>query len=421
MKRMIAVVMILIAASGAGYVWSTRPTAAASEPINQMASGTIEAETVAITAELGGRVTKLKVDEGDEVTAGQVLVELDKADLWAQEAQLEAALFTAKANLEWVSAPPQSEEIAAARAQLAQAQAVRDGARLTWKKVRALVDAPHELDARISRARALVTEADSSLEMAQVNLKRMEIQAEAAGRDQSGHDALVQKQAAQYQLVAGRVGARMAEVALAGAKRQVKHLVQLRKKPLPLIAEANAAEAAYLQAKAAVLAAQASLAAVEAAASPQDIALAEAQVREAEAAQAALEVQLSKQTLTAPRDGLVSQVLVNRGELAAPGAPLLELKDLDTVELTVYIPEDRIGQVKIGQEALVSVDAYEEELFKGTVSFVAHEAEFTPRNVQTQEERVNLVFAVRIRLDNPDHRLKPGMPADAEILLASVQ
>ena len=123
-----------------------------------MASGTIEADTVAITAELGGRITELKVDEGDEVMAGQVLVELDRADLQAQQTQLGAALLTARANLEWVSAPPQSEEIAAARAQLDQAQAVRDGARQTWRKAKALVDAPHALDARISRARAGVTD-----------------------------------------------------------------------------------------------------------------------------------------------------------------------------------------------------------------------------------------------------------------------
>jgi multidrug resistance efflux pump len=127
-------------------------------------------------------------------------------------------------------------------------------------------------------------------------------------------------------------------------------------------------------------------------------------------------VQLDKLSLTAPRDGLVSQKLVNPGELAAPGAVLVEISDIETVDLTVFIPETRIGQVKIGQKALVYVDAYEGEEFEGKVSFIAHEAEFTPRNVQTQEERVNLVFAVKITLDNTDHRLKPGMPADAEIV-----
>jgi HlyD family secretion protein len=421
MKRMIAVIIIiLLAAIGTGVWWFTRPPAAASEAITLFGSGTIEAdETVAITAELGGRILALKVDEGDEVKAGQVLVELDKADLLALKTQLEADLATARANLELVSAPARAQEIAAAQAQLSQAEVARDGARLTWQRAGALADDPHALEARINQAQAGVNEAESELEMAQVNLKRMEILAEAASRDQLNHDAMVQSEAAQYQLQATRVGVAMAEAALAGTKRQVEHLIQLRNMPLPLIAQANAAQAVHRQAEAAVLVAQANLTAVKADATREDIALAEAQVREAEAALAAVEVQLAKQTLTAPRDGLISEKLVDPGELAAPGALLLELKDIDTLELTVYIPQDQIGQVKIGQKALVSVDAYEVEQFEGRVSYIAHEAEFTPRNVQTKEERVKLIFAFKIKLDNLDHRLKPGMPADAEILLTS--
>jgi multidrug resistance efflux pump len=252
--------------------------------------------------------------------------------------------------------------------------------------------------------------------MAQVNLKRMDIQAEAASRNQSNHAGLVQNEAAQYRLQAAQIGVQMAEVALDGTKKQVEHLTRLRYMPLSLIAQANATEAAYGQAEAAVQASQANLVAVKADPTLEDIAVAQARVLEAEIALALVEVQLAKQTLTAPRNGLISQKLVDSGELAAPGAVLLELSDIDTVDLTVYIPETQIGRVKIGQQARVYVDAYNSEVFEGTVSFIAHEAEFTPRNVQTQEERVNLVFAVKISLDNADHRLKPGMPADAEIL-----
>lgn len=416
MKRIIPVI-ILIVALGGGYWWFTRSQATASEaPTALVGSGAIEAETVAITAELGGRIIELKVDEGDEVTAGQVLVELDKSNLLAQKAQLEATLATAQANLELVSAPARAEDIAAAQAQLRQAEAGRAGARLTWERARALANDPHELEAQINQGQARLTEADHNQERAQVNLKRMEIQAESASRNQSNHAALVQNEVAQYQLQAAQVGVKMAETALAGARRQVEHLMELRDRPLALIAQANAAEAAQRQAEAALLAAQANLTAVKAGPTSEDIAVARAQVGEAEAALAAVQVQLAKQTLTAPRAGLISQKLVNPGELAAPGTVLLELSDIDTVELTVYIPETRIGRVKIGQQARVHVDAYEHEVFEGVVSFIAHEAEFTPRNVQTQEERVNLVFAVKITLDNADHRLKPGMPADAEIL-----
>jgi hypothetical protein len=144
--------------------------------------------------------------------------------------------------------------------------------------------------------------------------------------------------------------------------------------------------------------------------------VAQTQVAEAEDALATMQVQLSKQTLTAPQAGLISRRLVDVGELAAPQTILLELSNIDTVELTVFIPETQIGQIQLGQQAQVAVDAYPGESFTGRVSFIAAEAEFTPKNVQTQAERVNLVFAVKISLANPDHWLRPGMPADAEIL-----
>jgi multidrug resistance efflux pump len=418
MKRIIPVIIILAAIAG-GYWWYTQPTASALDPTVEpplVGSGSIEAETVAITAELGGRIIELLADEGEEVTAGQILIELDKSDLLAQQVQLEAMVATARANLESVSASARSEDIAVAEAQLSQAKVTRDGLKMVWETVDQLANDPHELEAQINLGQARVTDAEKNLEMAKVNLKRAEIQAEAASRNQSDNVGLVQNDVAQYQLQAAQIGVEIAEVGLEGTKQQVGHLIRMRDQPLFLITQANAAEAAYQQAEAAVLVAEANLTAVQAEPTPEDIAVAQAQLREAETTLDAVQVQLDKQTLTAPRDGLISQKLVNPGELAAPGAILLELSDIDTVDLTVFIPETRIGQVKIGQKALVEVDAYPGEVFEGNVSFIAHEAEFTPRNVQTQEERVNLVFAVKITLDNPDHRLKPGMPADAEIV-----
>ena len=417
MKRIIPVIIIL-AAIGGGYWWVTHSPKTEAERTALVGSGSIEAETVAITAELGGRILEIKVSEGDEVAAGQVLVELDKSDLLAQQAQLEAAVETARANLKLVSAAAQPETVAVAQAQLAQAQAALAGAGLVWAQAKTVVADPHQLEARLNQGQARVTEAEKSLELARVNLKRVEIQAEAASRNQSNHAGLVQAEVAQKQLAAAQVGVQLAEVALAGTQKQVEHLTRLRLMPLSLVAQANSAGAAYGQAEAAVLAAEANLNAVKAAPLPEDIAVAQAQLLEAEAAWQKLQVQLGKQTLAAPRPGLISKKLVNPGELAAPGAILLELSDIETVDLTVYLPQTQIGQVQIGQPAEVYVDAYPGERFEGTVTFIAHEAEFTPRNVQTQEERVNLVFAVKITLPNRDHRLKPGMPADAEILPA---
>jgi HlyD family secretion protein len=116
--------------------------------------------------------------------------------------------------------------------------------------------------------------------------------------------------------------------------------------------------------------------------------------------------------LKAPSGGVILERLVHTGELAVPGAPLFTLADLDQVTLTVYVPEADLGRVSLGQDVEVTVDAYD-QVFAGQVTHIASQAEFTPKNIQTQEERVHMVFAVKIRLDNPDQLLKPGMPADA--------
>ncbi len=415
MKRLIPIIIIL-AALGGGYWWFNQPQMAAQAITGLVGSGSIEAEKIAITTEIGGRIVAVKVAEGDEIKAGQVLVTIDPANLLAQQTQLEAVVATAKANLLAVSAPPRSENVTAAEAQLAQAQAARDGAGTTWKTAQALVANPHELQSRISQAQARVTDAQKGLEMAQVTLKKAQIQAEVAGRNQSTHAALVQNDVAQQQLRAAQVGLKINEVALNGAKQQVDLLVQLRDHPLQLISQANAAKAAYQQAAAAAQVAEANLVVAKAGPTQEDIAVAQAQVAEAEAGLAAVQVQLDKLILTAPRAGLIRHKAINPGELAAPGATLLELSDIETVDVTVYIPETQIGQVKVGQAAQVYVDGYPNEVFAGRVTFIAAEAEFTPKNVQTQEERVNLVFGVKTTVNNPDHRLKPGMPADVEIL-----
>lgn len=165
--------------------------------------------------------------------------------------------------------------------------------------------------------------------------------------------------------------------------------------------------------------AEAELARLRAGATAEAIAALQAQRAQARAALAAavanlkaLDIELARTDLLAPTGGVILQRLVHEGELASPGAPLFTLADLDEVTLTVYVPEAELGKVALGQPADVTVDSYD-AIFPGEVSYIASQAEFTPKNVQTQEERVHMVFAVKIRLDNPDQLLKPGMPADA--------
>jgi HlyD family secretion protein len=418
MKRVIPI-LVLATLIGAGvYWWTTQRDAAGSDLATShiTGSGSIEAEIVDITAETGGRIVAIHADEGDEVERGDLLVELDTSLLEAKQNQLEAALATARANLAEVSAPPRAEDVAAAEAEVGQARAARNGAYSVWREMSSVVNDPLELNAQVDVARGEVADLAKSVEAAEAELKTAEIQRDEAARNQLNDEAITMSQVAVKQADAARASLAAARAELAGAQSQLALLVAMRDNPLTLITQANAAQTAYEQADAGLLVAKANLASVKAGPMGEDVAIAEAQVQQAEAALASVWVQLDKLNLTAPRDGIITDRSANPGELATPGATLLNLGDLDQVKLTVFIPETQMGRVLVGQTARVEVDAYPGEVFEGSVTFIAPEAEFTPKNVQTEEERVNLVFAVKITLDNPDHRLKPGMPADAEII-----
>jgi HlyD family secretion protein len=422
MKRIISI-LILLALIGGGYYWwmgqnsaQARDSSPAELNTHVAGSGTIEAETIAIASEAGGRIVAMHADEGDEVHRGDLLVELDTTILQAQQNQLEAALVTARANLAEVSAAPRAEDVAAAEAELQQAQARRDGAYTVWQETQSIVKNPLDLKARIDAARAQVAILEKQAEAAQATLKEATIQRDEAARNQLNDETITRSQVAAKQAEAAQANLDATEAELAGAQRQLELLIALQNKPLALIAKANAAKMAYQQAGAAEKMAEAKLAGVKAGPRPEEVAIAQAKVQQAEAALARLQVQLDQMTLTAPRDGVVTERPANPGELATPGATLMNLGDLDRLTLTVFIPETQIARVRVGQSAHVTVDAYSKETFEGTVTFISTQAEFTPKNVQTKEERVNLVFAVKISLDNPDHWLKPGMPADAEII-----
>jgi HlyD family secretion protein len=219
-----------------------------------------------------------------------------------------------------------------------------------------------------------------------------------------------------YQAWTAWTGAAQAEAAREGTDAYVAALARQVANPLALRAQANAAQAQYEIATAAVTLANAQVEGLQMGATREQVAAVEAQVEIARAALEAIEVQAGKFTLVAPISGLVLGRAVQVGELAVPGAPLLTIGNLESLVLTVYVAQDQLGRVYPGQPVSVTVDAYPGRVFRGTVRYVASEAEFTPRNIQTREERVNMVFAVEIDLPNPDHALKPGMPADAVLL-----
>jgi HlyD family secretion protein len=207
-----------------------------------------------------------------------------------------------------------------------------------------------------------------------------------------------------------------AQTALTNAQRMLDLTLEIRKNPLQLQAGVDSAKTQLDSAEAQLAQAQARLDLVRAGARVEQIQAAEAQVAQARAAQRQIEVQLAKATLTAPRAGIVLSRSLHQGEQANPGATIMTVGALDNVRLTIYVPETDIGRVRQGQKANVTVDSFPGKVFVGAVTFIAQEAQFTPRNVQTRDERATTVFAVRIELTNPDHALKPGMPADAVIV-----
>lgn len=450
MKRYIlAIVSLLILGIGISSEWdllagdtllpdiapAQAPQVQEAEPTGLVVSGFISAEEIIVSTEMAGQVRVLYAAEGDWVSAGQVLAELDTTLLDAQIQKAEIAVRGAETQLAAVKAGARPEEIriaaaavtlaqegvasaektvAVAQANVASAEAILEAARAELARVRARPD-PHEL--------AL---AEAQLDMAQQRLPYLRAMRDSTGgSEQRGEVPRGSYEAAK---------AIVAQAELQAVIRQLQ-LQQLKTGPRPQ--EVQAAQAAVEAAQAGVDAAraqvtqaeqqlaaaqarlrkaQAQLALVKAGATEEEIAIAEAQVRKAQAVLEILELQRKRATVYAPRDGLVVERNVQVGERALPGSVLFRLADLSQVRLTVYVPESRLGQLYIGQPVAVSVDSFPDQTFPGTVIHIASQAEFTPRNIQEPEERVTQVFAVTIEVPNPNHALKPGMPADAAFL-----
>ncbi len=128
-----------------------------------------------------------------------------------------------------------------------------------------------------------------------------------------------------------------------------------------------------------------------------------------------IDATLANSSIYAPMNGVVLTRNLEVGEVAFPGSPILTLADLSRVWIKIYVNEPVVGLIRTGDTATIRVDTWPDRTFPGVVTFISDEPEFTPKTVQTKEERTKLVFAVKIDLDNPEGLLKPGMPADAEI------
>ena len=150
---------------------------------------------------------------------------------------------------------------------------------------------------------------------------------------------------------------------------------------------------------------------------PDDIKQAQANLDRQKAAVDLLKKNISDSYVIAPIDGFVTKKFVEAGESVSPMSSLFMLSDLSYVDLVIYIPETELGKIQLGQDADVTVDTYNNKVFKGKIIYISPQAEFTPKNIQTKDERVKLVYAVKIHIANPGFELKDGMPADAVVKL----
>ncbi len=150
---------------------------------------------------------------------------------------------------------------------------------------------------------------------------------------------------------------------------------------------------------------------------PEEITQAEASLNRAIANVNLLKKNLKDCYVTSPSSGFITKKFVETGETAGMMSSLFQVADLSSVEIVIYIRETELGKVKLGQKAEISIDTYPDKIYEGEVIYISPEAEFTPKNIQTQEERTKLVFAVKIKIENPNFELKDGMPADAVIIL----
>lgn len=437
--KVILPAIAVVAVAIAGW-WYFGPKQVSADVGQLSASGTIEATEVTVASELSGRVAEVLVAEGDPVKLGQALVRFDDSLLQAQLNNAKASLALAQANYNLVSAGATTEQrqsaISAAQLEVISAQqavdALSDHANLaTARAEQAVAAADKALDLAtqkldnlgssaeqvdIDSAQATVVLLQDQLDKARKafdpyqnkaedNLARAMLQNKLAGA-QKKYDAAVNRlnnllgTANSYELNLAKADKTAAEAQLADARLQYD---KVKDGPDP---DSLALAEQRLQT------AQAHLAAAKAEPTAEQLAVAQAQVNLAQSALAVLETQMDKLVLIAPADGSVVARSVEPGETALPGASLLTISRLDQLNITVYVPEDRYGAISLGQAAQVKVDSFPGVFFPSSVIHIADQAEFTPRNVQTAEGRRTTVFAVKLSVDDPQGRLKPGMPAD---------
>ena len=384
----------LVALIAGGVWWWAQQQTQATRGLT--GSGTIEATQAQIGPEVSGRVAQVMAEEGQAVKAGDILFRLDDAMLSAQRAQAQAAVKTTRAQRDQLLAGARPQQLDAARATITTTRALLNGAQADLDRL--LSGATND---QVEAARSQLASAQARARLAQdtyTNVLHGRPGAAAFGVSGTGLGVPEEQMRAQLEAANSQVSATQARLGklLAGATSD----------------EIRSARARVASAQAQLEIAQAQYDLLAAGPSREQVAAADAAVAQAEAALRAFDVQADKLVVRAPTDSTVLVRNVHVGEVVSAGASAFVLGKLNTLQITVYVPEDTYGRVKLGQTAKMTVDSYPGVFFNASVVHIADQAEFTPRNVQTTEGRRTTVYAIKLDVPNPDGKLKPGMPAD---------
>ncbi|MEP0813277.1 MAG: efflux RND transporter periplasmic adaptor subunit [bacterium] len=376
--RLKFVIPVLVIAAAAYFVWNYQANKAQTGNGSIKISGNIEATERDLSFKIAGRVIERAASEGDRIEPGALVARLDDAELLADAAIRRAELEAARAALEELKAGARPQEIAQAAAIVKQADA----------KVREL-----ESGARPQERET----AEASVRQAQAEVDRLKADFERA--EKLFNEGVISGQAFDA-----------AKTALTVATERLKTAQEQRD-----LVESGPKTEQIDQARAALSQAKESYSLIKAGPRAERIAQAEARVKQAEEALSLSETRLGYAALASPAGGVVVSENVEPGEYVVPGTPVVTLAELDKVYLRGFVSETELGIVKIGQVVKVSVDAFPGKTFDGKIVFISPESEFTPKTVQTKEERTKLVYRIKIEIANAGGELKPGMPADAAI------
>jgi multidrug resistance efflux pump len=369
------VVLAAAIAAGLGFYW---PFGRKMEVLKL--PGLVEIQEVRLGSRIGGRVAEVLVSEGDQVKAGQVLVRIDAPELEAQREQLEARLREAESQLEKAKNGPRQEEIDSAQAAL-------EAARARLKRL--------EAGSRVEEIRQARSEVDSALADSKLAVEDFE-RADRLRRQSASAQA-------DYDLAKAAVSRTRGRTAMAQARLDL------------LLAGTRPEE--IEEARAEMKRAQANHRLLLAGSRSEDIQMAAATAAGARAKLNEIEVNLKERSILAPELAVVEVLAVRKGDLVMPNQPILRVLRTADLWVKIYVPETDLGKVQLGQTVAVVVDSYPDRIFEGRVTQIASESEFTPRNVQSIDERRHQVFGVRVRIEDPQGVFKSGMAADVSISL----